>query len=48
MRYLLCIYSDEAADAAMTPAEQQAVMGAYYAFTKDVKDSGAYGCASRK
>ena len=42
MRYLLCIYTDEAADAAKTPAEQQAEMGAYYAFTKDVKDSGAY------
>lgn len=42
MRYLLAIYTNEAAEAAKTQAEQQAEMGAYYAFTKDVKTAGAY------
>ncbi len=35
MKYLLMIYSDEAASATMTPAEQEAEMQAYYAFNDE-------------
>ncbi len=42
MKYLLTIYSNEAADASMSPADQQAEYGAYYAFTNDIRESGAY------
>ena len=41
MRYLLLIHTSEAQDAQMTPAEQEANMGAYYAFTKELTESGA-------
>lgn len=40
MRYVLLIYSDEASKATMTPAENEANMGAYYAFTQKVSDDG--------
>lgn len=42
MKYLLLIYTNEAQDGKATPAEMQAVMGAYYAFTNEVKDKGVY------
>ena len=41
MKYLLTIYSDEAADARKTPAEQKEEYGAYYAFTNEVSEAGA-------
>jgi len=40
MRYLLLIYTSEAQDAQATPEQMEAVMGAYYAFTKELTDSG--------
>jgi hypothetical protein len=40
MRYLLLIYTDEIQDAQATPAEQEAVMGAYYAFTQEINGAG--------
>ena len=42
MRYLLMIYTSEAEDAKRTPEEGEANMKAYYAFTKEVTDSGHY------
>ncbi|MEZ4868697.1 MAG: YciI family protein [Caldilineaceae bacterium] len=38
MRYLFLIYTNEASEAQMTPTEQEAVMGAYWAFTQEVRD----------
>ena len=40
MRYLLLIYTNEAQDSQATPAEQEAVMGAYWAFTQEVNAAG--------
>jgi len=40
MRYLLLIYTNEAQDSQATQAEQEAVMGAYYAFTNEVNSAG--------
>jgi len=40
MRYLLLIYGDEAAHNAMSPAELEAEMGAYWAYTNAVKEAG--------
>jgi hypothetical protein len=40
MRYLLLIYSNEAAGAQASPAEQEAVMEAYWAFTNEVNEAG--------
>lgn len=42
MRYLLMIYTSEQEEASRSPEEQEANMGAYYAFTQEVRDSGAY------
>lgn len=42
MQYLCLIYSDEAADAAMSPEQQQALFGGYMAFDKEVKEAGVY------
>lgn len=42
MKYLLMIYGDEAADAKRPKEEQDAEMGAYWAFTNAVKEAGAY------
>lgn len=42
MRYLLTIYSDETADANLSPADQQQEYGAYYAYTEELKGSGSY------
>ena len=41
MRYMLLIYTPEANDAAASPADMEAVMTAYNAFTKEIVDSGA-------
>jgi hypothetical protein len=42
MKYLLSIYTDEVAEAKASPEQMQAVMGAYYAFTNEVKEKGVY------
>jgi hypothetical protein len=36
MRYALLIYGNEAQDAQMTPAEQEAQMGQYFAYTQEI------------
>jgi hypothetical protein len=41
MRYMLLIYTNEANDASATPADLEATMTAYNAFTKEVMESGA-------
>jgi hypothetical protein len=41
MKYLLMIYSDEAADAKRPAAEHQEEMKAYFAYTEEVKNAGA-------
>lgn len=38
MTYAMLIYTDQNQDAKATEAEQQAIMGAYYGFTNDVKE----------
>jgi hypothetical protein len=43
MRYLLMIYGDESVD--LNPDEMQKVMGAYDAFTNEVKSAGAMQAA---
>ncbi len=40
MRYLLLIYTNEAQDSQATPAEQETIMNAYWAFTKEVNEAG--------
>ena len=40
MRYLLLIYGDEAAGAQMTEAEQEAEMGAWFAYTEELRTAG--------
>ena len=40
MRYLLLIYTDETQDAQATPADMEAMMGAYWAFTKEINEAG--------
>jgi hypothetical protein len=42
MRYLCLIYSDETQWEKMSKAEMDAVLGEYFAFTKDIKKSGHY------
>jgi hypothetical protein len=42
MQYLVMIYGDEAADAKRPESEQQKEMNAYFAFTEEVKNAGAY------
>ncbi len=42
MKYVLAIYNDEALWARKTEAEQQQEMGAYFTFTKEVREAGAY------
>ena len=42
MRYLLMIYTNEEQDAARTPEQQEANMGAYFAFTNEVREAGVY------
>jgi hypothetical protein len=40
MRYALLIYHNEAANMQMSEAEQQALMGAYNAFTEEIQKRG--------
>ena len=40
MQYLLLIYDDEKKMAALPEAEQNAIFGAYFEFTKSIKQSG--------
>jgi hypothetical protein len=40
MRYLLLIYTDEHQDARRPPAEQEAIMGDYFAFTNEGRAAG--------
>lgn len=40
MRYLCLIYTSEAEDAKRTPEQQEANMGAYFAFTKEINEAG--------
>lgn len=40
MRYLLLIYTQEAAEIEATPAEQEAIMNAYFAFSNEVREAG--------
>ena len=41
MKYALLIYTNEAQEMKMSEAEQQEVMGAYYAFTNELSTAGA-------
>lgn len=40
MKYAMLIYTSETEEAKMTPAEQEANMGAYYAFTNEISEAG--------
>lgn len=40
MRYLLMIYTNEAEDAKATPEEQETILNEYYAYSKELTDSG--------
>jgi len=42
MRYLLLICTNEEEDAKRTPAEEEANMGAYFAYTNEVREAGVY------
>jgi hypothetical protein len=42
MKYMLLIYSDEKAWAAMSDADRQAMMGEYLKFSADIRASGHY------
>ena len=42
MKYLCLIYDEEKKWATMAKAEMDALMGEYFAFTKDVRQSGHY------
>lgn len=40
MKYVLLIYANEAAEAAMTPEEQQAIFQAHLAYSKELREKG--------
>jgi hypothetical protein len=40
MRYILLIYSNETADAAMSPEEQQAQFNAYMSYAEEIQEKG--------
>lgn len=42
MRYLLLINTDETAEANRSDEENEVVMDAYYAFTKELRESGGF------
>ena len=42
MQYLLLIYEDQKIGAAMDEKAQKELLDAYWAYTKELKDSGAY------
>jgi hypothetical protein len=42
MRYIMLIYNDEAMETRRSQAENEAVMQAYYAFSNEVRQRGAF------
>ncbi len=42
MKYMLLIYTNETAESQASEAEQEQVMGEYYAFTNEVRERGMY------
>lgn len=42
MRYMILIYTDEGIEARRSPAENEAHMGGYYAFTNEVRERGNF------
>jgi hypothetical protein len=42
MQYIALIYSNEAEDNAMSPADREKLFAGYWAFTKAVKDAGVH------
>jgi hypothetical protein len=42
MRYILLINTDESIEAQRSDEENEAVYGAYFAFSKEIRESGAY------
>ena len=42
MKYLCLIYNDEQNVTGLSPAETQALMGEYFQFTNDIRNSGHY------
>jgi len=42
MKYAMLIYTDQEKESKATEAEQQAVMGAYYGFTNEVREKRLY------
>ena len=42
MKYAMLIYTDQAQDAELSPDEMNAVMGAYYGFTNEVKEKNIH------
>ena len=42
MKFMLLIYSDEKAEAKRKPADRNAIFGAYMAYSKALRDAGAY------
>jgi hypothetical protein len=42
VKYLCLIYDDESKWATMAPAEAEAMLGEYFAFTEDIKKGGQY------
>ncbi len=41
MQYMLLIYTDPAIDTSMTDSEQSELMGKYFTFTSELRESGA-------
>jgi hypothetical protein len=41
MRYMLLIYTQESVEVEAPPAEQEAIMNAYFAFSNEVREAGA-------
>lgn len=42
MKYMFLIYTEEGSEAHMTPAEREAMLGEYFAFTKAARAKGVY------
>ena len=41
-RYIALIYTDESREANVSPEEQQRIMGAYFAYTEEIREAGVY------
>ena len=41
-RYIALIYTDESREANVSPEEQQRIMGAYFAYTEEIRKAGVY------